>query len=314
MVVSEVSGIEPGLEAAIARVYAGPLDDFIPRRDTAAKELRAAGRRDDAAAIKALRKPSRAAWALNAAAREGEGAIESLIGAVAATLDAQAKGGDVRGAIADLRGAVRAFAATAARFAAHGGQRVDEATLGNAVLAVIGKPEDFTALRDGRLVDVPEAGGLDFLATLPPPPAVPARKAPAAAPAAKVRATEAPDPSESTSPGVASEPVAPKPGRARRAAPTADDVAARAAHQETVRRANAALAAARARAAVAQQKLGAVETRLAAAEGRLRQAEQDAVIMRGERDRAVHDAAAADAQMREAEAALAEAERRIEGS
>jgi hypothetical protein len=38
----------------IADLYAGPLDAFVARRDALAKELRAAGRRDDAKAVKAL--------------------------------------------------------------------------------------------------------------------------------------------------------------------------------------------------------------------------------------------------------------------
>ena len=293
------------LESAVASVYAGPLDDFIRRRDAVAKDLRSNGRRDDAATIKTLRKPSRAAWALNAAAVEADGAIEALIGAVTATLDAQASGGDVRGAMGALRAAVRKFAASAVDAAAQGGQRLEEATLANAVLAVIGRPADFEALRDGRLVDVPEAGGLDFLASLPPPPAAPVRAPKPAKPASASTA-----PARAAASAADAEPSA----RKRAAVPPAAQAAAQAANREALRRAAAAVAAARARATVAQQKLGAIDSRLATAEARLRQAEQEVVILRGERDRAMHDAEVADAQMREAEQSVAEAERQIEGA
>ena len=56
-----------------------PPERFIEARDRLASELRAAGRDDEAAAVKKLRKPSVVAWALNAAAREAPGDVESLL-------------------------------------------------------------------------------------------------------------------------------------------------------------------------------------------------------------------------------------------
>ena len=58
------------LDAAIGAIYGGPLDEFVTARDGLARELRAAGRRDDATAVRKLAKPRRLAWALDA----GEGA------------------------------------------------------------------------------------------------------------------------------------------------------------------------------------------------------------------------------------------------
>src|ERR671929_31286 len=46
-------------------LYGLPLDAFVPERDALAKRLRADNRREDAAAVRALRKPSVAAWAAN---------------------------------------------------------------------------------------------------------------------------------------------------------------------------------------------------------------------------------------------------------
>ena len=54
---------------AIDRLYGLPLEAFVGERDALAKELRAAGRRDEAAAVKALTKPTVAAWAVNQALR-----------------------------------------------------------------------------------------------------------------------------------------------------------------------------------------------------------------------------------------------------
>lgn len=60
-------------EAAIG-LFRTPPDRFIAERDALVKELRGAGRDDDAAAVKALRKPTATVWALNQlAGREPEG-------------------------------------------------------------------------------------------------------------------------------------------------------------------------------------------------------------------------------------------------
>ena len=50
-------------------LYGLRLDEFTPRRDQLAKGLRATGKRDEAAWVKALRKPSAAAWLVNQLAR-----------------------------------------------------------------------------------------------------------------------------------------------------------------------------------------------------------------------------------------------------
>jgi len=46
-------------------LYSLPLDRFIPERGSLAKALRGEGRKDDAARVAALRKPSVAAWTVN---------------------------------------------------------------------------------------------------------------------------------------------------------------------------------------------------------------------------------------------------------
>jgi hypothetical protein len=72
---------EAALNAEIDRLYGLPLDEFVPQRDAAAKRLRAGGERDAAAAVKALRKPTAGAWALNQAVRRRGAETQALLGA-----------------------------------------------------------------------------------------------------------------------------------------------------------------------------------------------------------------------------------------
>lgn len=71
-------------------LYGLPLDRFIPERTALAKSLRGEKRRDEAAAVAALRKPSVAAWAVNQLVRSQVGAVAELYEAGDALRDAQA--------------------------------------------------------------------------------------------------------------------------------------------------------------------------------------------------------------------------------
>ena len=53
------------VEQAADLLYGLPLDEFTPARNAAAKELRDQGLKAEADAVKALAKPSVAAWAVN---------------------------------------------------------------------------------------------------------------------------------------------------------------------------------------------------------------------------------------------------------
>ena len=63
---------------AVDRLYGLPREEFVGERDALAKELRADGRRDEAAAVKALAKPTVAAWAANQAVRSQKSAAREL--------------------------------------------------------------------------------------------------------------------------------------------------------------------------------------------------------------------------------------------
>ena len=83
-----------------ARLYGLELAEFTPARDEAAKALRTEKRRDEAAEVAALRKPSTAAWIVNRLAREHADAVAELLAAGDALRQAQDKataGKDRRG-------------------------------------------------------------------------------------------------------------------------------------------------------------------------------------------------------------------------
>ena len=62
-------------------LYALPLDRFVPERTALARELRGAGRREEAGEVAALRKPSVAAWAVNQLVRTQRRAFDELLDA-----------------------------------------------------------------------------------------------------------------------------------------------------------------------------------------------------------------------------------------
>jgi hypothetical protein len=70
------------------RLYGLPLAEFIPERGALAKQLRADGRRDDAAVVAKLAKPSVAAWAANQVLRSQAKDARELLAAGDALADA----------------------------------------------------------------------------------------------------------------------------------------------------------------------------------------------------------------------------------
>jgi hypothetical protein len=206
------------LDAGIAAVYGGPLGSFVAERDGLARALRAAGRRDDAATVKALRKPKVVAWALDAAVHDDPGLAASLADAVEELGREQAAGGDVRAAIGRVRTAEGAVAEAASAAAARHGSPVDASAVGLALRAVVGDDDAFAALLAVRLVDVPAPGGLvgaGAFADTGDRQAM-GRKAQPRPPSTR---TSRRRPAASPDPAAAGEDAAPEPSAGRRAAP-----------------------------------------------------------------------------------------------
>jgi hypothetical protein len=174
------------LETALVAVYRGPLEEFVSRRDALVKQLRAAKRREDADRVKALRKPSRTAWILDSVVHDDPMVVEQLSDAITAAQTVHS-GADLRATLDSVRAAIRDVAAAGARVAIRAGHPIDASALVTAVHAVIGETSAFGDLRAGRLVDVPDGGGLDILSAITinvpaSPPVAPSSRS-AAAPA-----------------------------------------------------------------------------------------------------------------------------------
>ena len=265
------------LETALLAVYRGPLEEFVSRRDALAKQLRAAKRREDADRVKALRKPSRTAWVLDNIVHEDPASIEQLTAAIRAAQTVQSG--------ADLRVAIRA------------GQPIDAHALVTAVHAVIGESSAFSDLRAGRLVDVPDGGGLDILTAI----AISVPSSPSVAPSWQSTAAPIPEPPKA-------EPSAQTATQATQEAELA--IVARA----DLHRAEASLADAREQTDRAEQSVRESQAELDAAERAVSQAQADAQARRADVERARRDAQAAAAHVRDAERAVAAARARIPDS
>jgi hypothetical protein len=279
------------LEAAIGAIYGGSLDEFVAGRDGLARELRAAGRRDDAAAVRKLAKPRRLAWALDAAVLAQPAMFEAVDAAAAALADAHS-GSDVREATNALRAAARSLAdAASERAAASGGAALDQSELVPAVLAVAADPEALATLRAGRLVDVPSAGAFGAFAPA---------SAGAAAPSSRAKR----DDDAGTAAAAREAPAASgRPAAGLRPA-TAREVKAA---ERAAAQAEARYEAAHARAGEAADAAERAAAELAAAEDRRRSAQRDVEAARERLDGARRDARRAAAEAQEAEDAAREA-------
>jgi hypothetical protein len=278
------------LEPAIGAIYGGPLDEFVAARDGLARELRAAGRRDDAAAVRKLAKPRRVAWALDAAALAEPARFEAVDAAATALADAHS-GSDVREATNALRAAARSLADAASdRAAASGGAPLDQSELVPAVLAVAADPEALATLRAGRLVDVPSAGAFGGFAPGPPATGAPSSRA--------TRDSGTAAPAAAESPPASGRPAAGRSGATAQEVKAAERAAAQAdARYET----------ARARAEEAADLAERAAAELAAAEDRRRSAQREVEAARERLDGARRDARRAAAEAQEAEDAAYEA-------
>lgn len=106
-------------------LYGLPLDEFTDRRNALAKALRREGRRDEAAAVAKLRKPSVAAWAVNQLVRTQVRDVDALFKAGDALQDAQADLLAKRGEPTTLRRAMEDERAAVERLVAKAGGLLD---------------------------------------------------------------------------------------------------------------------------------------------------------------------------------------------
>jgi hypothetical protein len=121
---------------AVDRLYGLPREEFVGERDALAKQLRADGRRDEAAAVKALPKPTVAAWAANQAVRSQKRAArelwkagDALSAAQDAVLSGKGSGAKLREASERERAAVETLVDAARGLLGQSGGDLSEATI-----------------------------------------------------------------------------------------------------------------------------------------------------------------------------------------
>jgi len=152
----------------VDRLYSLPLDEFTRERNELAKRL-------GDPAIRKLKKPSVAAWAVNQLARRREVDVRRLLRAGEQLEAAQAeavRGGDQRAfatARRDERDAIRRLRNGAAELLREGGHPAADTTLervARTLDAGAATEAGRTALREGRLTEELEPQGFDALAAL----------------------------------------------------------------------------------------------------------------------------------------------------
>jgi hypothetical protein len=146
------------------RLYELPPDEFVAARNHLASELRAEKRRDEAAAVAALRRPTAAAWALNQVARREPRLIEDALSAgdaLRAATDAAVAGdaSKLRRATAADRAATDAVADAAV---AAGGRADARQQMAATLRAAVLDDEVADALRRGVLTADHDASGFGF--------------------------------------------------------------------------------------------------------------------------------------------------------
>jgi chromosome segregation ATPase len=151
-------------DATADELYARPPEEFVERRDTAAREAKA----DDpetAKAIRALKKPSTAAWLLNQLVRANRDDVAGLLDLGAALRQAQSRleGAQLRELSKQRRLAVNALVREARQLAARLGKPASESVareVEQSLEAALSSAEAAQAVESGRLTTAlnPDAG------------------------------------------------------------------------------------------------------------------------------------------------------------
>jgi hypothetical protein len=163
----------------IDRLYALPLEEFTRERDELAKRLRKEGDGEAAGEVKALKKPSVAAWAVNQVRRDRPDDVRSLFD-VTEELHRVYAGLSAAGArerlteAADMqRDLIRSLVRCAEQLLEAAGHNASEQTLGkvaDTLRAAALDDELRKQVSAGRVAKEQRAAGLGPLEALPPPP------------------------------------------------------------------------------------------------------------------------------------------------
>ncbi len=162
------------VDEEIDGLYALPLGEFVEARNALARKRRAAGDAEGAAAVKALAKPSLAAWAVNRLWLDERKRFEELLNAGEGLRKALQGGGDGRESAAARRRALTGLSAAAEKLLQEEGHAATAATrqrIDRTLEALSASPGGPDAPRPGRLSADLEPPGFEALAGLALPPA-----------------------------------------------------------------------------------------------------------------------------------------------
>lgn len=251
------------LETALTSLYAAPREEFIPSRADLVKQARAAGDRELASKIGAVRKPTVAAWLLNQVSREYPDDLDTLAELGEALRDAhQQLAADKLRTLSQQRNEVlRTLDDRALRIARRATMPVTAAVteaLREAFTAALLDPDVLATLRTGRLPAVP---GAEASTGWPSWDGIPAT-------APKPSPKSSPKPAKSTKDDESVRREAEERREARRAAAEAR----RADAQEQATRAETARAEAEQALTAAKQRVDEADAELVAARNRVEQA------------------------------------------
>jgi len=159
------------LPAETERLYEVPPDEFVTERNALSRELRDAGRRDEAERVRQLRRPSLAVWAGNQLARQRELDLRRLLRA-----GERLRGGDRRAA-EDIAGEIDRLVRAAREVIEDRGRRATDDTLqrvASTLRAAVADETHARQLAEGRLTEEVAPAGFESMAALQGAPA-PAR-------------------------------------------------------------------------------------------------------------------------------------------
>ena len=280
-------------------LYGLPPGEFIGTRDERARQAKAAGRPEDAAAIRKLSRPTTSAWLVNQLSRRATAELGRLFDVGEALQEAQrALAGDrLRELSGQRRQVVGDLLPVAAGIAGESGQAASGAVLEEVratLEAALADQNARDAVRSGRLTKALTYAGLgevDLTAALAQVPSEPGRRAPGGR-GRKAASSRSPAAEESTTPA-----AKPGPGRAggpdRAAEALAEAEAAAARATDAIASAESDLTAVAEQRQFQRRRISQLERELAQAQdedARLGSDERDA---RRRRDQAERELAAA---------------------
>jgi hypothetical protein len=165
------------VEREIDGLFDLPLDEFTAARNALAKRLKQDGDGDAAEQVRALPKPSVAAWAVNQLSRHEPEAVRSLLNVASRLRSAQERSfkgeraaDELRAAQAEEREIIRKLARSAEGVLKDAGRPASGTTLERvSTLLRAAAVSDASSLREGRLTGDVEASGFDAFAGLAVP-------------------------------------------------------------------------------------------------------------------------------------------------